>query len=232
MGKVTILTGHFGSGKTEIAINYALRLKAERGEGREVALVDLDLVNPFFRSREARKVLEEGGVRMVIPPVEVLQTDLPVIPAGVFTALEGAKTGDWQVVIDLGGDDQGVLALGQLRPQLNDVEWDLWLVVNPYRPFNQDLPGIADTVSRIEAAGRIGITGLISNPHLAGKTTREVVARGHALVKEAAGRLGRPIRYLAVLAELAGTTGLDGIEEADAILPIKSYLRPEWLDLN
>ncbi|MDH7480255.1 MAG: hypothetical protein QHH02_09610, partial [Syntrophomonadaceae bacterium] len=122
MGKVTILTGHFGSGKTEIAINYALRLKAEGGAGQEVALVDLDLVNPYFRSREARRVVEEGGVRMVIPPAEVLQTDLPVIPAAVFSVLDEARNGNWQVVIDLGGDDQGALVLGQLRPQLSGME--------------------------------------------------------------------------------------------------------------
>ena len=185
--KPIILTGHFGSGKTEIAINLAIKIKSEVAEGTEVALIDLDLVNPYFRSREAEKVVREAGVQLILPSAELMHSDLPEIPRGIFTVLNQAVSEDWRVIIDLGGDDQGALVLGHLRQQLIDGGYELWVVVNPYRPFNQDLAGIESTVRRIEAAGRIKVTGLVSNPHLVGLTSGEDVLQG-ASVSNGSGR--------------------------------------------
>jgi hypothetical protein len=227
--KPIILTGHFGSGKTEIAINLALKARSEADEGTRVALIDLDLVNPYFRSREAERVVREAGIQVVLPPPDLMHSDLPVIPRDVFAVLNKAAEEDWRVIIDLGGDDQGALVLGHLRQQLLERGCELWVVVNPYRPFNQDLAGIEETVRRIEAAGRIRVTGLVSNPHLTGLTQGEDVRQGHRLVEEAAKKLRLPIRYLAVKSSLLDEVknALTGVND---ILSINCYLRPDWFD--
>lgn len=232
MAPLTILTGHFGSGKTEISLNLALKKGLEAKGTRETALIDLDLVNPYFRSREAKAILEDSGIRAVLPEDEVLHTDLPVIPSGVFEAVKKAGTGGWEVIIDLGGDDQGALVLGHLRDQLLAVGYELWVVVNPYRPFNQDAAGIIDTVHRIEAAGRIKVTGLISNPHLAGETTREDILEGHKVVLDAARTLELPVRYLVVMKKLADELRKSEPKPGVELLTIDSYLRPDWFDLD
>lgn len=229
--RVTIFTGHYGSGKTELALNYATYLQKHYSQltvPLEVILVDLDLVNPYFRSQEAKKVLEKQGIKAVVPPDEMRGSDLPVIVTEAFAAFAGL---DRQLVVDVGGDDQGVLALGQFRQWLTEGEYDFWLVVNPYRPFNENVDGIKLTRSRIEAASRLRLTGLISNPNLGRDTTPEIIGEGHQIVEAAARDMELPIEFLAVNETVIGELNPkeQSISEVP-VLPIKIFVYPDWLN--
>lgn len=224
---ITIVTGHFGSGKTEITINLALRLRSQSAEA-QVALADLDLVNPYFRSREVRHILAAKGITAVIPPEEFLTSEMPALPVGIINTVRQAKDGNFKLVIDLGGDEQGIVVLGQLKPELNEGDYTVWLVVNPYRPFSRNIEEITATIRRIEAIGRISVRGLISNPHLLAETQLETIVDGHRIVRETAERLRIPVVALAVHERFTERLRESGIQEE--IWPITLFTRPAWLD--
>ena len=219
----TIFTGHYGSGKTEIALNFALGLKED--PHKEVTLIDLDLVNPYFRSQEAKKILEEKGIRTIVPPEEMHSSDLPII---VREAFEAFSLSEGYLIIDVGGDDQGVLALGQFRQWLNEGEYDFWLVVNPYRPFNDRISGIFESCQRIETASRLRLTGLISNPHLGRETTPEIIAEGHTEVIKAAEALKLPVKFLTVHEKFINKIDSEKFKQTP-LFPINILVYPDWL---
>ena len=233
--RITIFTGHFGSGKTELALNFAAgiqRDKAQLPQSRPVTLIDLDLVNPYFRSQEAKLVIEAQGIKAVVPPETMYGSDLPVLVTEAFEAFVDPNR---QLVVDVGGDDQGALALGQFRQWLTEGEYDFWLVVNPYRPFNEDVAGIKQSRERVEAASRLRLTGLISNPNLGRETTAEVIAEGHQIVAAAAREMGLPLKFLAVSENLTDALNLETVAgqnqlEPLPVLPIKIFVYPDWLN--
>ena len=194
MQRVIVLTGGFGSGKSEIAINLALDL-AKR---TPTALVDLDIANPYFRSREARHFLAEQGVKPVVPREEWLDADLPILSPGVRSLLLDT---DWTVVLDVGGDEIGAIALGGFQAVFQAIEHQMLMVVNPYRPFTRDVDSIERMCREIERASRLKMQGLISNPNLGQVTMLEHVLSGHQIVAQAAQKLDLPIVGLGVLAE-------------------------------
>jgi hypothetical protein len=232
--RITIFTGYFGSGKTEIALNYAVDLYAKYCQTAgvlpdpEVTLIDLDLVNPYFRSQEAKDILEEKGIKVIAPPEAMRGSDLPVMVSEAFEAFARQKG---LLVVDVGGDDQGALALGQFRQWLKEGGYEFWLVVNPYRPFNEDVAGIAATCQRIEAASRLRLTGLVSNPNLGRETTPEVIVEGHQVVLRASEELGLPVKALVVHETVASRwCEAEFSSEGVPVLSIKTFLYPEWLD--
>lgn len=237
MHPVTIFTGHFGSGKTEIAINYALYLQNQSRDKRErdrrekaatgTALVDLDLVNPYFRSRAAREFLRQQGVEAVVPPEEFLSTDLPVLPARFYNRMRRIVAAGGRLIIDVGGDECGALVLGHLKPWLQETGYNLWLVVNPYRPFSRRAEEVVETCRRIERASRLRINGLVGNPHLAEYTTPAVVEAGSKVIKEVAQLLGLPV---CMWVTAKGLGRIPTVELNQGLwLEINCYLRPEWL---
>jgi len=200
--RITVLVGSFGSGKTEIALNGALALAAAGGP---VTLADLDVVKPYFRSRAARAILDEAGIRLLAPAGEVAHADLPIVVPQVRAALRDPSC---RVVVDAGGDDVGARVLGSLSDVLPVADAHVLVVLNFRRPATPDAEKAAAMVRKIEAAARVKVTGLVSNTHLMRETTPRVVLEGHQLAVEAAEDLGIPVIAVTatsdVAADLAG----------------------------
>lgn len=215
MTTVEVFIGPFGSGKTEVALNRALSLAAG---GASVSFVDLDLVDPYFRGRQAREALDAAGVRVVAPPPVWDQVDLPLFSSEVFGALQGSG----RILIDAGGEAHGALAVRQLA-HLLPPDAAVYLVVNPYRPFMRSAEEIVQAAELIaDAAGR-PITALIANPNLAGATTADVVREGLWIVEAAARYLARPVAWTAVGAAL-----LPALQLAGEVQPLRFHMLPLW----
>ena len=197
---VVILVGHSGSGKTEIAVNLAFGL---RGRGAAVTVVDLDLVKPYFRCRLAKDDLEARGIRLVAPGGDRFYADLPILAPEVRSAAgDGAGRKGW-VIFDVGGNDLGARVLGSFSGLLDRTATDLLFVVNANRPFAADLPSQRTMLRGVEAAARLGVTGLVANTHLMQETTAETVRAGIRAARELETATGIPLRFCAVPQELA-----------------------------
>jgi hypothetical protein len=219
--KVTLFLGNFGSGKTEVAVNYAM-VVAEGGPRDGVTIVDLDLVNPYFRSREPRKILEEHGIRVVIPETRYLYADLPILIPEVRSLLLASTS---TIILDVGGDDVGARVLGSLHDALPAGSYRALMVLNASRPFTNTVQGIIKIKSEIEAAGNIVITGFVSNTHLMGETTVETVISGYRLARQAQDATGIPVEFVSAPEEIA-----DDVKSAlpEDVLAISRYLAPVW----
>jgi len=215
---MVVFAGPFGSGKTETAINYALQLAKQ---GHSVTLVDLDVVTTYLRVREVEERLSEKGLK-VITPKDLGDIDLPAITPQIWGALGGQ---DGRVVVDMGGSDPGARSMGQFSSHLKKVGYAMNLVVNPYRPFTTTVEGIEKAGREIADSSRLQFTALVSNPHLMGETTLEVIDAGHLVVQEASGRLGLPIAFLCVRADLVEEVGE---RYGLPILPLNRYLLAPW----
>jgi hypothetical protein len=216
--RVTLLVGHFGSGKTEIALNGALDLAAA---DIPVSLVDLDVVKPYFRSRAARQLLAERGVDLVAPEGESHHADLPIIVPRIRKLLRSSET---RVIMDVGGDDSGARVLGSLADVMPTDETEVLLVLNFRRPFTRD-PGEAEVMVReIETAARVAVTGLVSNTHLMGETTPEIVLEGLAMAEETGRRLDLPV--VAVAVEAGTASGLPRADLACQIFELQRIIIP------
>jgi hypothetical protein len=211
--------GELGSGKTEVALNYSLWL-AEAG--RRVAVVDLDIVNPYFRVLEHRARLEGRGVRVVAPPDRFAAFDAPAIPD---EALSVFRDPEWTGIFDLGGGPAGARALGGFASLFGEYaeQYAVWIVVNARRPTTRTEDDIAAMIRHIEASSSLSATGLVSNTHLCEETTADDVLAGHAVTSAAAGRRGLPVVFAAVDHRLADEVRLDC-----PILPIRRQVRLPW----
>lgn len=190
--RVTILVGHFGSGKTEIAINAA---QAVQRAGHRAVLVDLDVVKPYFRSRAARAVLAAQGIEVIAPQGENIFADLPILAPVIRTAVRDASR---TVIVDAGGDPTGARALGSLADVIPAEGTETLAVLNFRRPFTATPEEAVSMVRAIEAAARRRVTGLVSNTHLLGETTLETVLSGLALARQTGAALGLEVRAVAV----------------------------------
>ena len=194
--RVTVITGHFGSGKTEIAVNGALDLAAK---GADVAIVDLDVVKPYFRTRSAREWLARAGVRLVAPEGENIHADLPIVVPEVRAILGDPSA---RVVVDAGGDDTGARVLGSLADVLpRGPDTEHLLVLNFRRPFTEGPDQAVAAAREIQAAARLPFTGIVSNTHLMGETTPEVVEAGYSMAEETGRALGLPVVAVVVAEE-------------------------------
>ena len=218
--RISIFTGPFGTGKTEVAINYALRL-ADHHE--TVTLTDMDVVTPYFRSRDMAERLQARGIEVVAPPEITKRVHLPAVSAHIWGSLQRANG---LTVIDVGGDAQGARAMGQFNALLERTGYIMYLVVNPYRPFNATVERIAETLEVIETNSRLEAGALVSNPNLISETTLDVVREGHCMVEIASSDLGLPIAFLCLESRLLE----EGVEElcSQPILPLKRHFRPPW----
>ena len=222
---VTVLVGHFGAGKTEIAINLAV---AFRRRGEVVSLADLDLVKPYFRSRLARHELTALGVGVVVPEGDMVYADLPILVPQVKGLIARAGDGAGRLVIDVGGDDLGARVLGAIAGLTDPSHTDVLFVVNGRRPFAENLEEVATMVREVEAAARLRITGLVANTHLMEETSPAVVREGLDLARQLAGLTGIPLRLCAVLARVAALPELDDVRAVCPILPLERRIVPPF----
>jgi hypothetical protein len=218
--RISIFSGRFGTGKTEVSINYALAL-TELEES--VTLTDMDVVTPYFRSRDMTERLEPKGVKVVAPSDFTRDIHLPAVSARIWGTLQ-SRNGF--TVMDVGGDSQGARAIGQFKQVIERSSYTMYLVVNPYRPFNATLERIAQTVKDIEENTRLKTGALVSNPNLIADTTLQTVQEGHHLVEQAGEELGLTIAFLCMEQRLM----IEGVEDLfnQPILPLTRHFRPPW----
>jgi len=195
--RLTILCGHYGSGKTNIAVNMAYDLKKQRGN---IAVADLDIVNPYFRSKDSQKDFEERGIRLICSEYASSNVDLPSMPADLYSITDDRSL---SVILDIGGDDRGAFALGRLRDAiLLENDYDMYMVVNQYRPLTPDAQSTIEVMGEIETACGIPFTGIINNSNLARETTAAGVLKSVAYAEEVGRLSGLPVVCTTVMEEL------------------------------
>ena len=187
--RITVVCGHYGCGKTNLTLNLALEAA---GEGQTVTVVDLDIVNPYFRSSEYGELLGEKGVRLIAPVFANTTLDTPTLPPEIYSVFE-PQAG--RVFLDAGGDDAGVTALGGLHAMLEEAGYDMLYVINRYRVLSQTPEETAALLGEIQAASRLRATGLVNNSHLGVETTLETLERALPFARKTAELTHLPLLY-------------------------------------
>ena len=187
--RITVVCGHYGCGKTNLTLNLALEAA---GEGQPVTVVDLDIVNPYFRSSEYGELLGEKGVRLIAPVFANTTLDTPTLPPEIYSVFE-PQAG--RVFLDAGGDDAGVTALGGLHAMLEEAGYDMLYVINRYRVLSQTPEETAALLREIQAASRLRATGLVNNSHLGVETTLETLERALPFARKTAELTHLPLLY-------------------------------------
>ena len=176
--RIHIFTGHFGSGKTEIAINYAMKLAAS---GKKTTIVDCDIVNTYFRTLDAKKQLNSCGIRVIAPVFANTNLEMQMMTSDVLSVFEQK---DSEVVFDVGGDEDGAFALGGYKKFFDREGYEMFFVVNTRRPLTQTADDILVYMSEIENASRLNITHIVNNSNLAGETSEEDILHGDREVRK------------------------------------------------
>lgn len=217
MKKITIITGHYGSGKTNLAVNLAMLAAAE---GNKVTVVDLDIVNPYFRTADFKKLFEENGITLVAPDYANSNLDIPSLQFD----LEQIASSDSKLIIDVGGDDAGAFALGRFSAPLSAFGDDLEMiyVVNQRRFLTQNAEQALSLMYEIEAASRMKHTAIVNNTNLGSETTLEIVQESEEFASEVAEKAGLPLLFTTCPEEAAE------FSENEDSMPVKVYVKPLW----
>ena len=215
---IVAFTGAFGSGKTEVAVNYC---GAALANGKRVCLIDLDVVTPYFRVGDYRRELEQEGIPVIAAPGALASFELPALPPEIGGALDSP---DLHTVLDVGGDPVGARLLATYADRISKRGYDLWLVVNPYRPDTSDSRSVEEQARAIESSCGLRLTGVVANPNLGPMTQWLHIERGLRVVEKAAGSLGLPVVLAAVAQELAN----EPHGTAHALLPLRLMVRLPW----
>lgn len=217
MKKITIITGHYGSGKTNFSVNLAVKAAEE---GKNVAIVDLDLVNPYFRTADFKQLFGEKGIKLIAPDFANTNLDVPSIQFDV----EQLATDEDCLIIDVGGDDAGAVALGRyadamLEKWADDI--DMFYVINQRRTLTSNADEATALMYEIEAASRMKHTAVINNTNLGYETTLDIVEESAAFAAEVAEKTGLPLKYTTCPEELCELTDKD-------YFPVKVYVKLPW----
>lgn len=217
----TIVVGHYGSGKTEFAANYA-RWLLERG--RNPIIADMDIVNPYFRLREKNEYYTKLGIKVVSSyyPGEH-HLDAPALTAELRYCFETAEDS----VIDVGGDANGAVVLARYAHHLDNRPYNMWLAVNANRPMTATPMDVMEYIDQIEYASKLKINGLLNTTHMLDETTGEDLERGDALVRQVAAERGLPVEYTVYLQQLESR--FENLDLAGERFPIQLEIRPAWL---
>ena len=218
--RLTLFAGHYGSGKTNIAVNYALHLAAE---GNKVCIADLDIVNPYFRTKDSAAVLDQAGVELISPQFANTNVDLPALPAEAYRLVQDKAV---YGIMDIGGDDRGAYALGRYTPFIKEEnDYRMAFVANPYRPLTHTPEDALEVMHEIEAACSLNFTCIVNNANLGAETTAEDVLATNAYMQTLSEISGLPLWFTAaektVAAQLAG--------KVDDLLPMT--LQEKYFDL-
>ncbi|MFA9424333.1 MAG: ATP-binding protein [Sedimentibacter sp.] len=219
--RLVIIIGHYGSGKTEFSVNYAVKLK-EHNEN--VSIADLDIINPYFRSREKKEYFEEIGIKVYDSSIKNTSIDIPALPAEVMGVIQNQNE---HSVIDVGGDPVGARVLARYAEQIKNVEYDMFYVINGNRPETRTVEDTIKYLRMIEGTCGLKVTGLINNTHLLKDTTVKDVEFGHELTKKVSWETDIPIRYEAVINKIA--LKITNKEILEKLFPINLYMREEWM---
>ncbi|MBQ9965270.1 MAG: hypothetical protein IJP22_00905 [Clostridia bacterium] len=210
--RLTLLCGHYGSGKTNVAINMALEIKKAFDN---VVIADLDIVNPYFRTKDSAKALEKAGIRLIASEYAGTNVDIPAMPQEMYSLTHDRSA---KAVVDIGGDDRGALALGRLSPAIiEENDYEMLLVINRFRPLTPDAESTLEVMREIELAGGLKFTGIVNNSNLGIETTAEDVLGSLEYAREVSDITGLPVKCTSVKDDLY--TELYG--KIENLLPLK-----------
>ncbi len=186
--RITILCGHYGTGKTNVAVNLALAMARQ---GQPVTVADLDIVNPYFRTLDSAAAFEKAGIRLICSRFANSNVDIPSLPPDLYAITDDKSR---RVVVDVGGDDSGAMVLGRLAPAITaEDDYEMLLVVNRYRPMTPDIPSTVEVMREIETASHLRFTGIVNNSNLGEETTPEDVFSAMDYAEELAKATGLPL---------------------------------------
>lgn len=227
--RLTLFAGHYGSGKTNIAVNYALLLAAE---GKRVCIADLDIVNPYFRTADSAAVLEKAGVSLISPQFANSNVDLPALPAETYRLVQDKSVFG---IMDIGGDDRGAYALGRYVPSiLEENNYRMVFVANCYRPLTRTPEEAMEVMAEIEVACRLKFTDIVNNSNLGTETTPELVRESLPYIESLSHLSGLPVFAHTARADVAAQLALSDVlpltlQEKYFDLPSqKPVARPLW----
>lgn len=217
--RINIFTGHFGSGKTEVAVNYALELSRMH---EKTAIVDFDIVNPYFRTADAREKLEESGIWVIVPLFANTNVDVPALPSEI-NALFNKK--EYSVVFDVGGDDLGARAVSRYREEILENDYEMFFVVNTKRPMTDTEFKIEEMIRAIEQSSRLKVTSLVNNTNLKDETAVEDILEGHRILEQVSEKLNIPIGFIS---GLEGTVSKIRDKNGISILSMQKLIKLPW----
>ena len=207
--RLTLFAGHYGSGKTNIAVNYAMLLAKEN---KKVCIADLDIVNPYFRTKDSERELEENGITLICSKYANTNVDLPAIPAESYRLVQDKSCFG---VIDIGGDDRGAYALGRFADAIKaEGDYRMAFVLNRYRPLTSTVNDAIEIMREIETASGIKFNCIVNNSNIGSETTADTVIESLAFAEELSNKTGLPIWFHT--AEKSVAEKLSGIE----VLPL------------
>ena len=201
--RIVILCGHYGSGKTNVALNLAYMLKKQDDN---LVMLDLDIVNPYFRTKDSINELKEAGIKLIVSEFANSNVDIPALPQEMYAVTDNKNL---KAVLDVGGDDRGALALGRLSESIiSEGNYEMLMVINCYRPLTRDANSTIEVMREIEAAAKIKFTGLVNNSNLGRETSAEDVLTSVSYAEEVSKKSGLDIKLTTVneglFAELDG----------------------------
>lgn len=195
--RITLLAGHYGSGKTNIAVNMAFDLKKKFDN---VAIADIDIVNPYFRTKDSEEELNQAGIKLICSEYANSNVDIPALPQEMYGVIDNPSV---MTIVDIGGDDRGAYALGRYTPGiLEENNYDMLFVVNKYRPLTPDAESTVEVMREIENAGNLPFTGIINNSNLGCETTAEDVLSSLTYAQEISAKAGIPLVMTTVKEDL------------------------------
>ncbi len=217
--RITLFAGHYGSGKTNISVNYALELKKTH---EKVVIADLDIVNPYFRSKDSEKYLESKGIHLISSEYANSNVDVPAMPSEAYSIIDNKNAA---AVIDVGGDDRGALAMGRYAPAiLEENNYEMLFVINKYRPLTRNCSSTLAVMREIETACGMKFTAIVNNSNLGDETDEKTVLDSVNYAEEVSKESGLPIKMTTVKYELYDTLK----DKVANCIPIKLYVKQSW----
>ncbi len=217
--RIAIFTGHFGSGKTEVSVNYAHQMALS---GKKVAIVDFDIVNPFFRTADVKHLLESKGIKVVTPVYANTNVDVPSLPAEISTLFDDKS---YNVVLDVGGDDLGARVLSRYYDEIVNDDYLHCFVVNTNRPMTKNADEIETMIMEIQKSSKIKIDILVNNTNLLGATTPDVIGEGSLIIKDVSKRISVPLKLICGMKDvLESYKGDPGIKR----LYMEKFIKLPW----
>ncbi len=216
--RVSIITGHYGTGKTEFSVNLAMAMAAE---GQQVMMADLDIVNPYFRSRERRAMLEQAGIQLISSSQACSDADVPSLPAELLAIFENR---DIRGILDIGGDPVGARVLARFRPKILQEDYQLIYVLNANRPEVREAENAIAYLRSIEAVTGLTCTGIVNNTHLCGETTEDQIRKGAVLADAVSKETGIPVLCHVAVEPLAEKLS----DLPETVFPITVKMKKPW----
>ncbi len=215
-----VITGHYGCGKTNFSINLALEYAEQ---GRKVTIVDMDLVNPYFRTSDYRELLESKGIEVIAPVFGHTNLDIPSLPASMYSIFDSKD----MVIVDVGGDDVGSTVLGRFRPKFEGLDYDMLYVVNRFRNLTATPEEAVEILNEIKAVSGLAPTGLVNNSHLMAETDAHIIAEGIEFTKKISDLTGLEIKCNTIRRDLE-ESGLMQQFPGEPFYPIDMYVKVCW----